>query len=252
MSATFFSPHRQRGFTLIEIMIAMLIALFLLAGLGTLVAGTRRTGTNQIALAQLQDEERLAMSILTDVIQNAGTYDTTKYYTAQDGLPAVAAGTVPAMAQGQGITGTHSTALPGDTIVVRYGTASGDGVMNCTGGTNTSGTSTTYTNYFFILVTGSQTQLRCSPSGAATGIALVDNVANMQIYYGVVTAGGTMTSVDTYMTANQLTASNWMNVTSARVTLAFINPLAGQPGQNPYVFFTRVIPIQPRAGAVFP
>jgi type IV pilus assembly protein PilW len=244
--------RRQRGYTLVEIMIALVIALFLLGGLGTLVAGTRRTGTNQMSLAQLQDEQRLAMSILTDVIQSAGTFDTNTYYTPQDAWPATTvAATGATMAQGQIITGIHSTTLPGDTVVVRYATNGSDGIINCVGASSTPGVSATYINYFFI--DSATSQLRCSPSGSATGTALVNNVANMQIWYGVVTVGGTMNSVDTYMTASQVTANSaWLNVTSARVTLAFNNPLYTQPGQPQYVFFTRVIALQPRQGAVFP
>src|SRR5258708_10660938 len=83
LSTTRFIRH-QRGYTLIEIMIALLVALFLLAGLGTLVAGTRRTGSNQMSLAQLQDEQRLAMSMLNDVIQNTGYFDSNTYYTVAD------------------------------------------------------------------------------------------------------------------------------------------------------------------------
>lgn len=243
-------PFRQDGYTLIEIMIALVVALFLLGGLGTLVAGTRRTGSNQTALAQLQDEQRLAMSILTDVIQNAGTFDSATYYTATNAwttTKTVPANSAMSLVSGQAIVGTHSTTLPGDTLAVRYATNGSDNIMNCVGGSNP-GTATTYINYF--VINGSN-QLTCSPTGnTSDAVVLVNNIANMQIYYGVVTVGGSMNSVDTYMTASQVT--NWLNVASVRLTLGFVNPLASQPGQLPYVFFTRVIALQPRGGAVFP
>jgi type IV pilus assembly protein PilW len=68
------SLHREHGYTLLELMIAILIALFLLAGLLTLAMGTRKTSTTQSQLAQLQDNERIAMTLMTNVIQQAGYF----------------------------------------------------------------------------------------------------------------------------------------------------------------------------------
>lgn len=248
--------RRQRGYTLIEIMIALLVALFLLAGLGTLVAGTRRTGSNQMSLAQLQDEQRLAMSILNDVVQKAGYFNTNSYYTATDAWPA--ATTVPAsgaaLAVGQILTGTHNTSISvPDTLAVRYSTSGTDGIINCAGGTST--TAATYINYFFVNTATTPNQLQCSSDGqTGDAVSLVNDVVNMQIWYGLSTGGGSSANVDTYMTADQVTAltNGWFQVTSLRVTLTFKNPLSGQPGQPPYVYFTRVIALQSRAGAVFP
>jgi len=63
---------RQQGFTLIELSVAVLIGLFLLGGLLTLVQDMRRTFGNQNQLGQLQDNERLDMTMITDVVQAAG------------------------------------------------------------------------------------------------------------------------------------------------------------------------------------
>ena len=64
----------QRGFSLVELMIAMLIALFLLGGLITLVMGTRQTNSTQSQLSQLQDNERIAMTLIGNVVQKAGYF----------------------------------------------------------------------------------------------------------------------------------------------------------------------------------
>jgi type IV pilus assembly protein PilW len=252
--------HRQRGYTLIEILVALLIALFLLGGLGTLVAGTSRTGSNQQLLAQLQDEERLAMSILNDTIELTGYYDTTTYsppsitipYSLPSGpFPATAvAGT--ALAAGQAISGTHTGIGTPDTLILRYSTTGADGILNCTGNTGGAGT---FVNYFTIAQTSAspaQYALTCSPDGLTTdGVALVNGVVNMQVWYGVTTTAGTA-NVDTYLNATQVAASagGWGSVTSARVTLTFNNPLYGQPGQAQYVYFTRLIALQGRAGSI--
>ena len=66
--------HAQRGYTLIELSISIIIALFLMAGLLTLVMHTRNTSTTQIQLQQLQENERIAMTVLANVIQEAGYF----------------------------------------------------------------------------------------------------------------------------------------------------------------------------------
>src|SRR5689334_16218299 len=68
--------RRAQGYSLIELMIAIAVALFLLAGILLIEEGTHQTSLNQTGLAQLQDEERVAMSIISNVIQLAGYYPT--------------------------------------------------------------------------------------------------------------------------------------------------------------------------------
>ena len=245
--------ERRRGYTLIEVLIALLIALFLLAGLGTMVAGTRTTSTNQSSLAQLQDEERLAMSVLNDVIQTAGYFDTnptdpTYYWTAATAFPAAVTTSGgpgnPSLAAGQILGGTHTSGSSPDTIAVRYGTSGNDGIINCNGGTST--VPTTYVNFFFVKTTGTTSQLQCSIDGAAgDAIVLVDNVVNLQIWYGISTVAG-VTNADTYKTADLMTATDWPNVVSARVILTLNNPLFPQPGQAAYTTFTRVVVLKSR------
>jgi len=249
--------RRQRGYTLMEILVALFISLFLLVGLFTILQNTRRSSSQQTGLALLQDQERMAMSLLNDVIQNAGYFDTNTYQTAQLAWPAAVAvaPTGTTLAAGQALTGSHTTASPGDVIAVRYATNGTDGVINCNGGTST--TAANYVNTFFVASTTSggvtTYNLECSIDGVATdAIPLVQGVENIQVWYGVSTTAGT-NNVDTYFTANQMSSSNWSNVTSVRVTLTFVNPLyaAAQSAQQPqYVYFTRVIPVQARTGVI--
>jgi len=252
---------RQRGYTLLEILVALFIGIFLLVGLFTILQNTRRTSSNQTALAQLQDEERMAMSLLSDVIQNAGYFDP-NVTSAPAALPVLPAGSIPtgvAMAASQGLSGLDNGA--GDLIVSRYYTNGTDGIINCNGAAAAGAAfATTYTNTFFInvsTVNGITTySLSCTlDQNESDGIPLVIGVENMQIYYGVSTTAGA-NNVDTYMTATQVQASSggWAAVTSVRVTLTFQNPLYGQAGYtlaaNKYVYLTRVIPLQGRTGVI--
>ncbi len=249
---------RQHGFTLVEILVALLIGLFLLAGLFVILQNTRRTSTNQTGLSQLQDEQRMAMSILNDIGQSAGYFDTNTYQNAQvlwNAAVAVAAsGTT--LAPGQALSGTHTSTTAPDKLVVRYYTngsasASYDNLVSCTGVGGTGGAATTYVNVFTVDTTSNQ--LYCSPDGiAANRVPLVAGVTNMQVYYGVSTQPNT-NNVDTYLTADLMSAANWLNVTSMRITLTFNNPLysAATAAQTPqFVNFTRVIALQNRTGVI--
>jgi type IV pilus assembly protein PilW len=239
------SARRARGFTLVELMVTVSIALFLLAGLVTIVENTRITYGNQQALAQLQDQQRFAMSLITSVIEAGGYFDNPTGDTQNSALPAVAP-----WGSGQAFLGTgNATPLPaaGDTISVRFRTAQNDGIINCLGGQNTAfNPDHVYTNTFSIQpVVG----LACSLDGAAP-VPLVPGVVNMQIYYGVkrfppLTADY---NVDTYVTAANMVNNDYDNVSAVRVILTFTNPLFPQAGQLPTLQFERVVEVMARAG----
>lgn len=242
------SSRAQRGFTLVELMVTVAIALFLLYGLVTIVQTVRRTSLDQQALAQLQDQQRFAMTVLTDVIQAAGYFPDPTAWTLTTSLPAAGL-----FGQAQPFHGTHTAAAPGDTIGVRYRTRGGDGVINCTGGTNTvPGTTQLYTNTFSV----QGGQLQCAlgvgtPPVVAAGAPLVSGVTNLTIYYGVKrNFAVTDYNVDTYLTADQMLNTDWDNISAVRVILTFTNPLYKGPGggQQQTITFDRVVEVMARAG----
>jgi type IV pilus assembly protein PilW len=225
-------------------MVTVAIALFLLYGLVTIVGNIRRTSLDQQSLAQLQDQQRFAMTVLTDVIQAGGYFPDPTAWTPATSLPTAAP-----LGQGQAFAGTHNAAAPGDTIGVRYRTALNDGVINCIGGTNTAFPgSHVYTNAFSVSAAG---QLQCSLDGAAP-VALVSGVTSLTIYFGVKrNFAVTDYNVDTYLTADQMLNTDWNNISSVRVVLTFTNPLFKGPGtgQAPTIAFDRVVAVMARAGA---
>jgi type IV pilus assembly protein PilW len=238
----------QQGFTLIELSIAVLIGLFLVGGMLTLVQDMRRTFGTQNQLGQLQDNERLAMTLITDVVQAAGYYpDPTIHVDTSTFLVPNA----PFVLAGQAIAGTHAAAGPGDSITVQYNTALNDGVINCTGSSNTVQPLLIYKNTFRVITAPAPRQdLVCILNNNAA-VTLISGVTNLQILYGVRTnpAGGA-NNVDTFMTATQmnLNPANWTSVICVKVTLTFTNPLAAQPGQAATIPFTRVVTVMNRAG----
>ena len=243
-------PAPQRGFTLIELAVALLIGLFLIGGLLTLVQAMKRTSSVQSGMSQLQDSERLAMQLITDVVQTTGYFPDPVNNTASSEFAAAGS-----FVQGQALsgTGTASGTGAGDTISVRYATSGGDNVIDCSGNTRT--TATSLTNTFSV---DANNNLQCTltvGTGTSTTFPLVSGVTNIAILYGVQTNSTSgNNSIDAYLTASQVTAGNyWPAVISVQVALTFTNPLYGTGnGQttqaSPTITFRRVIDLMNKAG----
>lgn len=232
--------RRVRGFTLLELMIALTIGIFLLGALMIIVQTNRTVFGNQNKLAQLHDSERMAMTMLTDVIQSAGYFPDPTINTQAGTFLAVAP-----FGGGESINGLSAAGPPVDQISVRYMTASGDGILNCSGLPNTSGSPQIYVNKFQII----NNQLVCTMNTQQYN--LVSGVTNMEIWYGVkynvATAGN---DADTYMTASQIVGL-WSSVVNVMVKLTLINPLYdGTPKQPQFVTIQRVIGVMNQNGPV--
>lgn len=250
-------PARERGYSLVELMIAILIALFLLGGLVTLVMGTRRTSSTQTQLSQLQDSERVAMMMMTNVLQQAGYFPNP---TVAQNWPANIFPVVGSFTQsGQSVFGTYASAAPGDTVAVRFAAPATDtnkSVVNCDGTSNTDVVTHAYTNLFQVATPAGATvpYLQCvvtTDSGAAqAAVNLVSGVKSLSVLYGVSGTGDA--SVQTYETAAQVTAAAaWQNVTAAKVRITFMLPAYGSSGgqySTGTQYFERVIPIMNRTG----
>jgi type IV pilus assembly protein PilW len=244
----------QRGFTLVELSVATLIGLFLLGGLLTIVHNMRSTFTNQNQMSQMQDSERLAMTLITDVIQEAGYYPDPTLETLQGAMLS----TPPFnLTSAQAIAGTHNAADPGDTISVQFKTAPNDGVINCRGTSNTSGANQIFVSTFSVTGAGPTGTLNCTLGGTLgvnAPVALVSGVTNLQVLYGVKTNFALANdNADTYLNAAQMNAnlSNWQNIICVKVTLTFDNSKlqASQPtGQPASIAFTRVITVMSNGG----
>jgi type IV pilus assembly protein PilW len=251
--------NSHRGFTLVELMVAILIGLFLTGGLLTLVQAMRRTATMQGGLSQLQDNERMTTTLMTDIIQSTGYFPNPLVNSASTEFPVTGSFTV----AGQAIVGSgaYGAAAPGDSITVRYATAGGDGVVNCSGGT--SALAATFTNTFSVDAFGNLNCVLIVNNGTITTTTiqlisgqmvngvLVSGVTKLQVYYGVQTnIAAANSSVDTYLDATGVTAGNyWGNVISVMLTLTYVNPLWGQPGQiSATIPFTRVVDVMQKTG----
>lgn len=255
---------RQGGFSLIELSVAILIALFLIGGVLTVEQGIHSSYQDNSGLSQLEDNERFAMSLITEIVQKAGYYPNPATNTLVTALPAETTTTpqgasIPLQSgwylYGLDNAGSGNIA-PQDSFFVRYMTAAGQGINLCDG---TTGGTASYTNYFYIAAdatNASTYDLYCElqpGTGAAwnAAVPLVNGLAGITITYGVHTTTYVRpdNNVDYYMSATSVGASSdWPNVTSIKVKLKFLNPLYQRTGQPNYVYFTRVIAVMSRTG----
>ncbi len=240
------AARRLPGFTLVELLIAITVAIFLVGGALTIVQSTRSTFATQSALAQFQDNARLAVSFMTEVVESAGYYPSPQTNNSALVLPSVNG----SFAAGQAIFGTYGAAAPGDSIIVRFGAGLNDNVFNCRGGTNTSvAPYDTFTNKFYVKTVNGTSQLWCTftnAAGVVGDVPLVNNVTNLSIYYGIkrnVVDTGSCT--DTYLNASQMVfPADWNAVCSVQVTFTFVNPVNTSQTIN----ITRVIAVMNAAG----
>lgn len=246
-----------RGLALVELMVALTIAMFLIAGMAVIFQNVRSTYTEQQGLAQLEDNARLAMTLITDVIESSGYFPNPTLYSATTALPASPSFTAAAVPV---IIG--ATTVQGDTVTVRFAPDNTQDMFNCMGGTNAFAPYDTWENKFSVVATSATAgALQCTfwskQFGAQAAVTLVTGLTNgagaepkgLQLAYGVTTqAEATGTCLDSYKTEAQMTAADWANVCSVKVTLTFINPVPAPSGINKYIPFVIVVPIMNAAG----
>ncbi len=271
------TPARERGYSLVELLVAIVIALFLIGGVIIIEQSVHTSYADRTGLQKLDDEERFAMTLLTEVVQSAGYYpdpatnSIVTAFPAQNTTVPNNAGDALTFATGQTLYGLHTTQSANgqtyslDTLAVRYMTASGDGIPLCDGTSNTSGGNVVYTNYFYIQTAPDPDPSKPADSflycaleagnawAATTPVQLVKNVEYMQIDYGLHVPTGQVTTpgdyaVNVYVPAGDMTPTDWTEVTAARITVTFVNPLQNEAGQPKTVTFTKVIDIMGRAG----
>jgi type IV pilus assembly protein PilW len=170
--------HNRRtsqGFTLVEIMVAITLSLVLIGGLVQVYASNKKSSLIQSNLADMQESQRLALSVLTRDIRMAGYYDGNDPNNVQDVDRFDASNT-----QDGGVD--NGDPLP-DTITVKY-----ESTKDCLGqdidaseASNLDDNNNTIAiNKYFV-----QNQiLYCLGNGGDNPEPIADNIANMQILYG--------------------------------------------------------------------
>ncbi len=235
----------QSGFSLVELMVAVTIGLFITLGLSQIFINMYSTSQSQSSLSQYQENQRLALVMLMNTVELTG-YTAgipTSLTPAVTALPAVTNADTSTFTPGAGIVGTGAgtgTGSTSDTLNVYFQSAGSnlDQIINCQGGSASASTTTTFINSFSI---NANNQLVCTvtTNGGAPSSALVlaNNVTSMSIMYGVDTTNSKTTNA--YLTAADVTTgAMWMNIRTVQVTLNFctanvLNPAAAYTSTCP-------------------
>jgi len=226
------SRARQAGFTLIELMVALTIGLVIILGFTAAFVNMKVAFVSQDKLTQLQDNERLAMTILTSSLQGAGYFPVgaPPVQTRDGQLLATVDTTFGDMAAGQWLMGKAAGAGQSDSLSTRYAATGTDGLMDCIGTTVAAGS---VRNVFYVNTATNTLGCKVSVNGGAWRTdasgndfyPLITDVTGMDVKYGLDNDGDG--SVETYLPPASVAAAQWNTVKAVRITLNFVNPNAG-------------------------
>lgn len=221
----------QAGFSLIELMISIVIGMVVVGAVLAAYLGAGKSSRASRAMAQITEDASIAMNVMRSSIAMVGYgrptglvgSKFTKAYNGQGMFGCDAAFQTPTDAIA---ALTCSAAAGPDSIAVAYEAEKDNSVvgadgrpLDCLGNAlSLDATGTYYLAYNRFYVSGGQ--LMCMGPGSGTPQALVDNVADMQIRYGVANVGA-LNQVARYETGTSLQAAlgapGWGQTVSVRV-----------------------------------
>lgn len=169
----------QRGFSLIELMIAVLLGLVITLAATQMFTVGQRTLQLQQATSTIQEEGQLTLRFLVDDIRMTGFYE--------DGV----SGEV-----GVAFTGTNASSNgasgDNDRLTIAY-----HGVQDCTGNDVAGGADARVLNSYWV----DDGTLKCTGnSGTGNSVSLLDNVQSFQVLYGI-RGSEALPSVERYVPA---------------------------------------------------
>jgi len=157
---------RQRGLTLIEIMIALTIGLLMVAGILQITAASKESSRLQRNMGFVQENIRTAVELLGSDIRRAG------YYEDNDPAARILTAPTPIVIDTTSDGGGNNN----DDITVTY-----ESDTDCLGqNTPTVDGNRFAVNHYYI----SDERLMCRGNGGNAGAPLVEGVENMQILFG--------------------------------------------------------------------
>lgn len=210
--------HGQRGFSLVELMVALVVSLLLLAGVIQVYLSSKQAYRVQDNIARIQENGRLAIAFVSRYLRLAG-YRPYLQISADQTFPSVG-GSCPSPPTSPTTTtnviwGCDDTWNGNsDTVTINF---QSDGTMSDCLGNPVPNLAVTQ-NTFQVSATG---DLQCASSTTNQTQPLVEGVQDMQITYGVnVNNSNYPPAASQYMTAADVTAANaWRNVVSVRIAV---------------------------------
>lgn len=230
------TARNQRGLSIIELLVAMVIGLLLMTGVLQVFLASKQTYSSNEAASRLQENGRFALEFIAQSVRMAGYLEVAN---SKKSPPMPIAGincTTSNVCSSQGV-GSAS-----DTLGVGLQPRLIDGFRrDCRGHQLTGANANTDTiiNHFAV-ITGS---LTCKAKNLTTGnwvkedsspLALVEGIDALQVQYGI-NAGTSVDGVRQYVSADRV--NNWNNVVAIRIAVLANSVTATSPPtpRRPYV-----------------
>ncbi len=232
------SLRKAQGLTLIELMISIAIGLVVVAAVMVSFVDSGKAGRYQAALGLMNQDAQFGLNMLSREVQLAGyvspanSLGTASPLFGCDATRTITPGAIPFVAAnvaGQPVCSAAVTAptIAGLEVVYEadvYNTVpAAAGPSECTGvAAPTSGLIRIARNRYFVdRVLGGRPELYCAGSAGGPQIQVLENVEDMQIWYGISTTTSANQIVRYARAAdvNAIGAAEWNNVMSARICL---------------------------------
>jgi type IV pilus assembly protein PilW len=235
--------HYSAGFTLVEILVAMVISLFLIGGVVQLFIQNKTSYKLQEGIARAQENGRLSLYFIEKSVRRAG-------------YPWDGTGATVGFQRDKAPTGTFidNDTIPTegggapDTLVMQYEAPPSD-ATDCTGRTIDSGE---YVAMHFLIDGGG---LKCESSTTDSSFAtalssavLIKDATDLQLTYGVDSDNDGIPD-GTYSDAGSVAADEWDNVVTVRVEVTIdVKPAA--LSDNATMVFSTTVPVRNQISAL--
>lgn len=193
---------KQKGLTLIELLISLLISAVLMFGVGTVYVSSKRGYNIQDSLARQQENSRFSLDILTRDLRMAGYLPSVGQDNNILKEPIDTAGT------------SDGGGLNNDVLTLRY-----ESTTDCLGQAtpaNSCGSKQCAINRYFI---DANSNLACLGNGGAAPDIIAEGVSNLQVLYGIDTDTTADGIANKYVTWNNVSAAERGSIVSVRFGL---------------------------------
>lgn len=210
----------QAGFTLVEIMVAITLSMFLIAGLVQIYSSSKRSSTLQQTLAEYQENQRFSLDLLSRDLRMAGFFD----QSIQTSIKPVPKFYLNALDSTDPLNTTNHPGDGSDVLTVQYESATdclGHSIdKGETGFDGPNGKPIAINMYYVQLET-----LYCNGNGGVGGQPLIEGVVNMQVLFGEDLGpikAGEQPTADRYVTIGNV--SKMERIKTVRIALLFKTP----------------------------
>jgi len=229
-------PHFQKGLTLIELMVAMVIGLFLLLGISSVYLSNLKSDKARSQYSLLEDNARLALDSMSRIIEHAGYQGTAR--TNADKFISTAVTSNACVVNNNALYSAFDKTkdddsgdqFTGDRVGVVYlGSTSfntdcaGNAIpVKCQIGNPAKTFATDLSriyNAFYIDKVGNDGKLKCIGSRTVGAQLIADNIENMQITYGIDSDNDPNKDIDQYVDAKDINAGDWGQVKSVQIAV---------------------------------